>query len=156
MEFEIIETKNQTLYVYQNDDLMFYSKLKWNWLKRDVITIFDENDEIVIEFQSFAVFFMSKFKVLKQNNKITNKISKISDSHLSYGKDKKIERQIDNYFSFNLNFSYFCNKRKIAEVKQKLYSFPQKILINIDVKNIEFRNAVLIHILAIRTGYSHD
>ena len=156
MEIEIIEKKDQNLYVYQNSNLLFYSKLKWNYLKRNVITIFDENDEIVIEFQSYTLFFISKFKILKQVNNTINKITNISDDFISYGKNKNIEKEIDNYFSFNLNFSYFYKKRKIAEVKQKLYSFPQKILLKIDEKDIEFRNSVVIHILAIRTGYLSD
>ena len=98
MEIEIIEKKNQNLYVYQNGNLIFHSKLKWNYFKRNVITIFDENDEIVIEFQSFTLFFIPKFKILKQVNNFTNEISKIDDSFISYGENKNLEKEIDNYF----------------------------------------------------------
>ena len=153
---EIIEKKDQNLYVYQNENLLFYSKLKWNWLKRNVVTIFDEKNDLVIEFQSYTSFFITKFKILKQDNDKTYKISKINDAYINYGKNINLKKETDNHFSFNLNFSYFYKKRKVAEVKQKLYSFPQKIHINIEEKNIEFRNLVIVHIFAIRTGYSSD
>ena len=93
IQIEIIEKKDQNLYVYQNENLLFYSKLKWNWLKRNVVTIFDENNDLVIEFQSYTSFFITKFKILKQDNDKTYKISKINVAYINYGKNINLEKE---------------------------------------------------------------
>lgn len=156
MEINIVEKKDQNLYVYHNEELLFYSKLKWNWFKRNVITVFNKNDELVIEFQSYVSFYSTKFKILKQNKEKISDINNIEENVVNIGENVSIKRVIENHFAFNWNFIYRHNGNKIAEVKQKLYGFPQRIFLNIVEENNEFKNAIIIHILAIRTGFSSD
>lgn len=157
MTVEILEDKKQSLFAYKNNDLLFYSTIKFNWLKKNLVKIFDSNDNLILELQSHnPPFSSSKYKILFQNKEKTKDISEISEIKLFFNLNKSLRKTKGNYFSFNTNFSYFSETIKIADIKQKFWSSSQKLSLEINPENIDFLNHIIIHILSTRTGYNSN
>ncbi|WP_417941595.1 hypothetical protein [Flavobacterium sp. RS13.1] len=157
MTVEILEDKKQSLFAYKNNDLLFYSTIKFNWLKKNLVKIFDSKDNLILELQSHnPPFSSSKYKILFQNKEKTKDISEISEIKLFFNLNKSLRKTKDNYFSFNTNFSYFSETIKIADIKQKFWSSSQKLSLEINPENIDFLNHIIIHILSTRTGYNSN
>ena len=157
MEIEIVENTKQSLFAYKNDDLLFYSTIKFNWLKKNLIKIFDCNDVLILELQSYNPPFSSaKYKILFQNIERTKNISEITEINMFFNLDKSLRKTKGNYFSFNTNFSYYSETVKIADVKQKFWSSLQKMHLEVNDENFDFLNYIIIHIISTRTGYNSN
>ncbi|MBS7253905.1 hypothetical protein [Flavobacterium branchiicola] len=157
MEIKIIEDKKQSLYAYKNDQLLFYSTIKFNWLRKNLVRIFDSNDQLVLELQiSETPFGSAKFKILFQNKGLIKDVTEITKTNILFDGNKKIRKTSENLFSFNLKSSYFLEKSKIADVEGKFWTTTQKFYIDFDSEYEEFLNLVIIHILATRTGYNSN
>ena len=157
MKIEIVENRKQSLFAYKNDELLFYSTIKFNWLKKNLVKIFDSNDDLILELQSYEPPFSSaKYKILFQNIEKTKDISEITEIDMFFNLNKSLRKTKGNYFSFNINFSYFSETIKIADIKQKFWSSTQKMYLEINDENIDFLNYIMIHILSTRTGYNSN
>ncbi len=151
MEIEIIENKKQSLYVYKADELLFYSTIKFNWHRKNLVKIFNSNEDLIFELQSYAAPFRStKYKILYQNLNIEN----ITDDFLRFDEDKILKNKRSDFLSFNQNSFYLHNGIKIAETKQKLWDSPQRIMLNLDENFLELLTLIIIHILSIKTGFN--
>ncbi|KQX00624.1 hypothetical protein [Flavobacterium sp. Root420] len=157
MKIEIVENRKQSLFAYKNDELLFYSTIKFNWLKKNLVKIFDSNDDLILELQSYEPPFSSpKYKILFQDIEKTKDISEITEIDMFFNLNKSLRKTKGNYFSFNTNFSYFSETIKIADIKQKFWSSTQKMYLEINDENIDFLNYIMIHILSTRTGYNSN
>lgn len=151
MEIEIVENKKQSLYVYNSDELLFYSTIKFNFLKKNLIKIFDFNNQLILELESHVTPFRStKYKILFQNIKIEN----ITDDFLGFDEDKILKNIKSDFLKFNQNSVYLYNGIKVAEIKQKLWESQQRIMLNIDEEFLSFSNFIIIHVLSTKTGYN--
>ncbi|MFZ0596047.1 MAG: hypothetical protein WAM46_03615, partial [Flavobacterium sp.] len=107
MEIEIIEKQNQSLVAYKDGELLFYSTIKFSLLKKNLITIFDSNDNLIIELRSYDAPFKSlKLEILSQDIDVTEKISEISKNEIIFNQNKKLKIQKEDFFSFNQNCFY--------------------------------------------------
>ncbi|MHC0441852.1 hypothetical protein [Flavobacterium sp. 3-210] len=151
MEIEIIEKQEQCLFVYEEDELLFYSTVKFNWFSR-IIKIYNPFDVLVLElkFDNFS------YQVLHQNKFMTKDVYKIDEKALFFNKDKRLYIKSKWFITFNHNFNYFFKGNKIADVKQNIWSLITKYQLNINNESLEFRNQLIFHVLAIKTGYSVD
>ncbi|MRX69939.1 hypothetical protein SAMN06265349_101133 [Flavobacterium resistens] len=155
MEIEIIRDKNQSLYVYKNDELLFYSKVKFNWTNR-IISIFNCNDILLLEVKSKMTFIKSDYEILFQNELIADNISEITNGRIIFGSGKRLYIKQDYFISLDGNFSYYFKEIKISQLKQKTWISKPKLTLNINDENIEFLDTVIYHILAIRAGNNSD
>lgn len=157
MEVEIVENRKQSLFAYKNGELLFYSTIKFNWLKKNLVKIFDSKDNLILELQSYdAPFRPLNLKVLSQNIDKTKNIIQISEYEIVFNENKKLMSQKQDLLSFNQNCFYWYNGIKIAEIKQTMWNSPQKIILHIDEKELKLLDFLIIHILAVRTGYNSD
>ncbi|SNR92796.1 hypothetical protein [Flavobacterium sp. ov086] len=155
MEIEIVQDKKQSLYVYRDDELLFYSKVKFNWTNR-IITIYNDNNILLLEVKYKMSFFNSYYNILFQNELFTKNISEITDTRIIFGFGKRLYIKQDYFISLDGNFSYYFKETKISQVKQKTWVSKPKMLLNINDENLEFLHPVILHILAIRAGYNSD
>lgn len=151
MEIEIIEKQNQSLVAYKDGELLFYSTLKSNWFSR-VIKIYNPHDVLVLELKYDGFFY----EILHQNKFMTKLISKISNDAVIFNNDQRVFIKTKYYISINHNFNYFFKDNKITEVKQNIWSFPTKYILNLNDQNIEFLDQIIFHVLSIKTGVSVD
>lgn len=136
--------------------MLFYSTIKFNWFRKNLIKIFDSNDDLILELQSYEpVFSSGRYKILFQNKNKTKDIILIDKIYIS-NQNVMLRRTQENIFSFNTNFSYFLDEIKVADIKHKFWSSLQKIFVKIDNENIELLDQIIIHILSIRTGYNSN
>jgi hypothetical protein len=157
MKIEFLENRKQSLFAYQNGELLFYSTIKFNWLKKNLVKIFDYNDDLIIELQTYeSPFSSAKYKILFQNIEKTRDISEITETNLFFNFDKSLRKTKGNIFSFNTSFSYFLDRTKIADIKQKFWSTSQKMSLEINDENVEFLDYLIIHVLSTRTGYNSN
>ncbi|MGN7812733.1 hypothetical protein [Flavobacterium sp. 22076] len=153
MEIEIVENKEQNLFVYKDEKLLFYSTIKFNWLRKNLIKIFDSNHKLILEIQSYETPFRSlKYKILFQDSNIED----ISEDLIYFDGGKTIKNQKSDFLSFNQNCFYTYKGNKVAETKQKLWNSPQKIILNIDEKDLNLLKFIIIHILSRKTGYNSN
>ena len=155
MEIEILQDKKQSLYVYKNDELLFYSKVKSNWNNR-IITIYNHNDILLLEVKYKMTFIKTYYKILYQNELVTENISEITNTRIIYNFGKRLYIKQDYFIALDGNFSYYFKEIRVSQLKQKNWVSKPKISLNIDDENLEFLNPVILHILAIRAGYNSD
>jgi hypothetical protein len=148
MKISIIEKDGQNLYACKDDKLIFYSHIKYNHFKRNVLKIFDGNNHQILELKLFRPFLNTRYKIISQDKTVTKDISKISDSEVCFEQIKLIQRKREHFFALNLNASYFSENRHIADVKQKMWYSSKKIQLLIEEKDSEFLKIIIIHILA--------
>ncbi|MCD0469792.1 hypothetical protein [Flavobacterium sp. JAS] len=155
MEIEIVQDKKQSLYVYRDDELLFYSKVKFNWTNR-IITIYNDNNILLLEVKYKMSFFNSYYNILFQNELFTKNISEITDTRIIFGFGKRLYIKQDYFISLDGNFSHYFKETKISQLKQKTWVSKPKMSLNINDENLEFLHPVILHILAIRAGYNSD
>lgn len=156
MKIEIVEDKKQSLFAYKDEELLFYSTIKFNWLRRNLIKIFDCNDNLVLELKrTEPVFSSNKFKILFHNEVKLQGLVELNETFISFEKNKILKRKSNNFLT-NINFSYFYNDNKIADIKEILWTSLQKQYLEIENENVHFLDQIIIHILSIKTGYNSN
>ncbi|CAA9201987.1 hypothetical protein [Flavobacterium collinsii] len=154
MTIEFTEDKKQSFFAYKNDELLFYSTIKFNWLRKNLVKIFNSNNDLILELQSYEPVFSSpKYKILFQNKQKTKDISEITELNLFFDINKKIRKTNENLFSFKTSFSYYSTTTKIADLKVKYWS--SKMSLQINDENIEFLDPIIIHLLSTYTGHNY-
>ncbi len=157
MEIEIVENKKQSLYVYENDKLLFYSTIDFKWTGNNIIKIFDSKDDLNLEIEDYKGFFWSqKFKILFQKTREERKINGFTYDYISFDENENLKRQKEDFFALNQNCFYSLKGTKIAQTKQKMWKSWQKITLEINDKYLDFKDLIIIHILVIRTGSNSD
>ena len=155
MEIEIVQDKKQNLYVYKNEELLFYSKVKFNWSNR-VIAIYNNKDILLLEVKYKMTFLKTYYKILYQNELITENISEITNTRIIFDCDKRLYIKQDYFISLDGNFSYYYKEIRVFQLKQKNWVSKPKMLLIVNDENLEFLNPVILHILAIRAGNNYD
>ncbi|MFB3386931.1 hypothetical protein [Flavobacterium sp. LAR06] len=155
MEIEILRDKKESLYVYKNEELLFYSKVKFNWNNR-IIMIYNHNDILLLEVKYKMTFVKTYYKILYQNELVTENISEITNTRIIYNFGKRLYIKQDYFIALDGNFSYYFKEVRVSQLKQKNWVSKPKISLNIDDENLEFLNPVILHFLAIRAGYNSD
>ncbi|WP_163410942.1 LURP-one-related/scramblase family protein [Flavobacterium ajazii] len=153
MILEIIQKGTQSLFVYQDGQLLFYSVLKFNWINR-IINIYNQNDDLFLELKCRSFFMKSNYQILFQNQSLTPFINEINSRTITFNNDKHLTVNQKHFISFNYN--YYFRDTKIAELKKKIFSTSFKMILDINDENLEFSNQIIMHILSIETGVSVD
>ncbi|KUJ62997.1 hypothetical protein AR687_06285 [Flavobacteriaceae bacterium CRH] len=153
MVIEIIEKKNESLFVYKEGKLLFYSTVKFNWISKN-IKIYNQNDILLLELAYKSVFFKSTYKILYQNKFLTSLLTEVDGESIFFDTDKTITIKPANFISLSHNFNYFFKENKIAEVKQNIWRISTKYELYLKDENLEFLDQIIIHILSIKTGFS--
>lgn len=155
MEIEIVQDKKQSLYVYKNYELLFYSNVEFNFTNR-IITIYNHNDILLLEVKYKMTFIKTYYKILFQNGLLSEEISEITNTRIIFGSGKRLYIKQDYFISIDGNFSYYFKESKISQLKQKSWISNSKMSLNINDENVEFLNPILFHVLAIRAGHNSD
>ncbi|MCM0667190.1 hypothetical protein [Flavobacterium tyrosinilyticum] len=155
MEIEIIEKQNQSLFVYKEGGLLFYSTVKFNWISR-IIKIYNPYDVLALELKYGSFFQKSTYLILHQNKFMTKLISDIDSKILIFDNNKRLLTKSAHFFSLSHNFNYFFEGKIIAQVKQNIFSIQTKYLLNVNDENLELLDQIIFHLLSIKTGYSVD
>jgi hypothetical protein len=155
MEIEIVEDKKQSLYVYENDKLLFYSTIDFKWTGNNIIKIFDSKDDLNLEIEDYNGFLWSqKFKISFQKTREERNINDFTYDYISFDENENLKRQKEDFFALNQNCFYSLKGTKIAQTKQKMWNSPQKIILEINDKYLDLKDLIIIHILVIRTGFN--
>ena len=101
-------------------------------------------------------FIKTYYKILYQNELVTENISEITNTRIIYNFGKRLYIKQDYFIALDGNFSYYFKEIRVSQLKQKNWVSKPKISLNIDDENLEFLNPVILHILAIRAGYNSD
>ncbi|UWY27169.1 hypothetical protein N4T20_15710 [Flavobacterium sp. TR2] len=157
MKIELVENKKQSLYVYENDILLFYSTIDFKWTKKNIIKIFDDKDDLILEIEILQLpFKLQKIKILFQKTIEEKVIKDFTYDYILFNKNENLKRQKDDFFDLNQNYSYSLKGIKIAQTKQKMWNSPQKISLEINDQYLYYKNLIIIHILVMRTGFNSD
>lgn len=151
MEIKIIEKQNQSLAVYKDGGLLFYSTIKFNWFNR-VVKIYNPHDVLVLELKHDTY----SYEILHQNKFMTKLISNINNETITFNTNKRLFVKSRYFISINQDFNYFLKKDKIAQVKQKTINYCTAFLLDINEEYLEFTDQIILHVLAIKTGFSYD
>ena len=152
MEFKIIEQKNRGLNIYKNENIIFYSKIKRNWLNTSLIEIFDNCGNKIIELKRTGLF-TDKIKIINQNVELSENISEIKTLKICYGKNIQIKSSI-TIFPFLNPKNFYLNNIQIATLNEKFKS-KKEFILSIEEKNIEYLNPILFYVLAINTNFEN-
>lgn len=155
MEIEILQDKKQNLFVYKNDQLLFYSKVKFNFTNR-IVAIYNQNDILLLEVKYKMTLINSCYKILFQNELVKENILEITNTRIIFDYNKRLYIKQDYFFNIIGNFSYYFKEIRVSQLKQKNWVSKPMMLLSINDENLEFLNPVIFHILAIRAGYNSD
>jgi hypothetical protein len=119
MEIEIIQDKKQRLYVYKNEKLLFYSKVKFNFANR-IIAIYNQNNILLLEVKYKMTLINNYYKILFQNELVKESIlEEITNTRIIFDYDKRLYIKQDYFFNITGNFSYYFKKNRVSQLKQK-------------------------------------
>ncbi|MFD2942977.1 hypothetical protein [Flavobacterium notoginsengisoli] len=155
MEIEILQDKKRSLYVYKNNKLLFYSKVKSNWTNR-ITEIYNHDDVLLLEVKYKMTLIKSYYKILFQNELVKEDIVEITDTRIIFDSNKRLYTKQDYFIAIYGNYSYYFEEKRVSQLKQKNWLSNPKIFLSINDENLEFLNLVIFHILAIEAGYSYD
>ncbi|PXY47243.1 hypothetical protein [Flavobacterium hydrophilum] len=153
MILEIIQKGRQSLFVYQDGNLLFYSVVKFNWINR-IINIYNQNDDLLLELKCRSFFMKSNYKILFQNQSLNPFINEINSRSITFNTDKYLT--VDSKYFISFNYNYYFRDTKIAELKKKIFSISSKMTLELNDENLEFSDQIIMHILSIETGVSVD
>ncbi|WP_343617633.1 hypothetical protein [Flavobacterium sp.] len=155
MKIEIVENSKRSLFVYKENELYYSSTFKNNWLNR-IVSIFNHNNELILKVKIGGFFMDSPYQFQFQPTVSAFDIKGINESNIYLDKNRNLIKKYESRFiSLNWNYSYFLNKKKIADVKNNLWKSPLKITLLIEDQNLEFLDSIIIHILSTETGKSY-
>ncbi|WP_281632606.1 hypothetical protein [Flavobacterium luteolum] len=155
MEIEI-NSSNGDLKAFKGNSLLFYSTVKINIFNR-IIKVFNYADILVLELKITDLIFKSSYKILFQNNDLISHVARISYDDIFFDENESLKKRFDNrIISFNWNYSYFHKNIKIAQVKHNTKKYPCIMELNIEEKNLNFLDQILIHILSTRIADPND
>lgn len=152
MKVEIIQKNKQSLFAYNDGNLLFYSIIKPNWTDR-IVSIYNSNNDLLLELNCRSFFIKSFYKILFQNQSLISFV-KINGRSIIFDHNKYLTIKPKYYISFNYN--YYFGEFKIAEIKKKILSFSSKMILDIKDDKLEFLDQIVIHVLSIETGVSVD
>ncbi|MXO04238.1 hypothetical protein [Flavobacterium sp. HBTb2-11-1] len=155
MEIEILQDKKRSLYVYKNNELSFYSKVKFNWANR-ITKIYNHDNILLLEVEYKMTLINSHYKILFQNELVKENIVEITDTRIVFDTNERLYTKQGYFIAINGNFSYYFKEIRVSQLKQKNWVSNPKILLNINDENLEFLNLIIFHILATGAGYSSD
>nr|WP_315239177.1 hypothetical protein [uncultured Flavobacterium sp.] len=153
MILEIIQKRRQSLFVYQDRKLLFYSVVRFNWINR-IINIYNENDDLLLELKYRSFFMKSNYKILFQNQSLNPFINEINSRSITFNTDKHLT--VDSKYFISFNYNYYFRDTKIAELKKKIFSTSCKMTLELNDENLEFSYLIIMHVLSIETGVSVD
>lgn len=153
MILEIIQKRRQSLFVYQDGKLLFYSVVRFNWINR-IINIYNENDDLLLELKYRSFFMKSNYKILFQNQSLNPFINEINSRSITFNTDKHLT--VDSKYFISFNYNYYFRDTKIAELKKKIFSTSSKMTLELNDENLEFSYLIIMHVLSIETGVSVD
>lgn len=155
MEIEIVDL-DRGLRAFKDNSLLFYSTVKINIFNR-IIKVFNYDDILVLELKVTDIILKINYKILFQNNDLINHIARIGYNSIFLDEDKSLKKRFNNrIISFNWNYSYFYNNVRIAQVKHNTKKYPCIMVLDIEEKNLNFRDQILIHILSTRIADPND
>lgn len=101
-------------------------------------------------------FIKTYYKILFQNELITENISEITNTRIIYDYGKRLYIKQDYFISLDGNFSYYFKEFRVSQLKQKIWVSKPKMLLTVNDESLQFLNPVIFHILAIRVGCNSD
>jgi hypothetical protein len=152
VEFKIIEQKNRGLNIYKNENIIFYSTIKRNWLNTNLIEIFDNSGNKIIELKRTGLF-TDRITIINQNIELSGNISEIKTLKICYGENIQIKSSI-TIFPFLNPKKFYSNNIQIGTLKEKFKS-KKEFILYIEERNIEYLNPILFYILAINTSFEN-
>lgn len=155
MEIEIIH-KNRGLRAFKDNTLLFYSTAKINIFKR-FIKVFNYDDILVLELKITDLIFKTSYKILFQNNDLISHVTRISYDDIFFDKNDSLNKRFNNRtISFNWDYCYFYKNVKITQIKHNTKKYPCIMVLDIEEKNLNFLDQILIHILSTRIADPND
>lgn len=149
MELKVIASINKDLEIFKNDEKIFYSTIKYLWLRK-IIEVFNAKDEKLIEIK-YAGFFTETYKIISQSDILNLKIKSINDSEILLNDNSKIQKSRYS-FGFKSRSAYMHKGEKIATSEENYWFWKRKFVIKIETIDSELLNILAMVILIYENG----
>jgi hypothetical protein len=149
MELKVLTSSAYDLDIFNNDEKIFYSKVKRSWLRKS-IEVFNNASEKLIEIK-YGGLFTEKYEIIYQNEILKLKIESIVRDEILLNNSSKIIRNRES-FGFKSESEYKLNSKKIATSKEKYWFWKRKFIIEFEDLDSELLNILAIIILTYESG----
>ena len=136
MSFIASGSYSNGLKIYKSSDLELYSTIKKSWFSGSLISIFNSENQLILEIKE-SRFFGSKFKIIFKHNSILKrqfliKDSNLANSELIFENNDKITLARKWIPLVNPYSKIIYNEKVIGKVKMNILSLERNYEINLN------------------------
>ena len=153
MKFKVTGEFYDGLEIYDSTELKLYSKIKNSWLKRTLISIFNNSDDLILKIKEGGIFG-GNYKITFINNSILKNEFNISGTKLNFknGNHLKLNWKIVRALNPNCKIEY--KNIEIGNIRMKLITLKRNY--EIEFYNVENEIQIYSLILFLVTESNND
>jgi hypothetical protein len=151
MEFTIKGEFYSGLNVYKNNELLLYSKFKHRWFRGDLISVFDKDDNLLIEVSESGMWD-DKYLIRYQNKDLLATILFLSRNEITFSGNIKFKLSQTWVILLNPFAKIYYEEKEIAKVNLKRFMTIRQFSLQLKDENFIYIDNLLIYFLLNQTS----
>lgn len=151
MEFTIKGEFYSGLNVYKNNELLLYSKFKHRWFRGDLISVFDKDDNLLIEVSESGMWD-DKYLMRYQNKDLLATILFLSRNEIMFSGNIKFKLSQTWVALVNPFAKIYYEEKEIARVNLKRFMTNRQFSLHLKDENFIYIDRLLIYFLLNQTS----
>ncbi|WP_447635296.1 hypothetical protein [Flavobacterium microcysteis] len=150
MEFTIKGEFYSGLNVYKNNELLLYSKLKHRWFRGDLISIFDKDDNLLVEV-SVSGMKNSEYLIRYQNKDLLETILSLSRNEIMFSGNIRFKLSQAWLALINPYAKVYYEEKEIAKINLERFMTFRQFSLHLKDENFIYINELLVYFLLNQT-----
>lgn len=151
MEFIIKGEFYSGLNVYRNNELLLYSKFKHRWFRGDLISVFDKDDNLLVEVSESGMWD-DKYLIRYQNKDLLGTILFLSRNEIMFSGNIKFKLSQTWVALISPFAKIYYEEKEIARVNLKRFITFRQFSLQLKDENFIYINELLIYFLLNQTS----
>ncbi|TPD65358.1 hypothetical protein [Flavobacterium microcysteis] len=150
MEFIIKGEFYRGLNVYKNNELLLYSKFKHRWFRGDLISIFDKDDNLLVEV-SVSGMENSEYLIRYQNKDLLETILSLSRNEIMFSRNIRFKLSQAWLALINPYARVYYEEKEIAKINLERFMTFRQFSLHLKDENFIYINELLVYFLLNQT-----
>ena len=139
------------LNVYKNQELIYYSKFKHRWFKGDLISVFDNENNLLVEVSESGLL-NSKYLIKYQDEMLIDTIFALSSKEIIFSDNIKFEFWENRFKLFNPFAKILFNDKPVAIITMKKLKPSRHFSFCLNDFDFPELDRILIYFLLVQTS----
>ena len=151
MEFIIKGEFYSGLNVYRNNELLLYSKFKYRWFRGNLISIFDKDDNLLVEV-SVSGMKNSEYLIRYQNKDLLETILSLSRNEIMFSGNIRFKLSQAWLALINPYAKVYYEEKEIAKINLERFMTFRQFSLHLKDENFIYINELLVYFLLNQTS----